>query len=323
MEIEEYESSSIMRGIGPNQGKKRPATVFGVPNRIENYEEDLKKGLQLANPKLPTLPTGLTIHSNRRMSLQLEKQLLEMSVASGMQPVTIGDQSAMISCWNSVHGKPDSEKSPDKESVSPKETERASVVQVDKRPLGRTDSDEIRQALKQRHVQSMERALRRNSATVTVASVPVSNQTKMGSRSMSMVFADNSQGNHQISRSMSVVTTNSNINAAVLKVISAHENNMKVEKKTLNRKHVDENTNVKADLSKVKEKVIDSQVAARQSSYPGAFKGPSAVDKRCSMPEDKHVRFTIGPTGEPKEEVQYLYCEILAFIRKSISNSIT
>ena len=97
---------------------------------------------------------------------------------SGKQPLTIGNQTAMISCWNSVHGKPESNKSPDKESTSSKEIGKENVPQVQKKPLGRTSSDKIRQALKQKHVESIERALRRNSGSVTMVKSPLNKKTK-------------------------------------------------------------------------------------------------------------------------------------------------
>ena len=305
--------NNILRASAGTPGKKRPATYFGEPSDIDNYGIDLRKSLQIEKVTQNLTVMGDTKigsfigNTNRRMSLQLEKQLTELSAMSGKQPVTIGNQTAMISCWNSVHGKPESDKSPDKESTSPKEIGKENVPQVQKKPLGRTSSDEIRQALKQKHVESMERALRRNSGSVTMVKPPVNKENKMGPRSMSMILSNTFTRSQDINRSMSMVVGNGGAGDAVLKVAQAHENSAKVEN-WAPKKQVDENSNFKSDLvSLVKRN--DTLMTSRQSSYPGAYQGPLTVDKRSSVPisgdHQKHVRFTIEPTGGTEDEVQY------------------
>ena len=309
MEIHES-GNNILRASARAGRNKRPATYYGETSNIDKYGTEFRKSLQIEK-----MAHNLTVMSdvtdsnkgsfsdsaNRRMSLQLEKQLMEISGMSGKKPVTIGNQTAMISCWNSVHGKPDTEKSPDKESVPPKEIGKENVALVQKKPLVKTSSNEIREALKQKHVESMERALRRNSGSVTA----VNKGNRMGPRSMSMTLSNTNMGSQNISRSMSLVAGNSGVGDAVSKMAEAHGNHVKVKSNAI-QKHVDENSNLKPDVISLVKK-NDTLVTTRQSSYPGAHQGPSTVDKRSSVPisgdHQKHVRFTIGPTEEMGQEV--------------------
>ena len=314
----------ILRATARTGGNKRPATYFGEPSNIGDTGTDLRKSLQIENMTHKLTAVGDVIDSNtekrlidtanRRMSLQLERLMekkMEMATLGGKQPVTIGNQTAMISCWNSVHGKPDSDKIPDKESVSAEEIGKENIASVQKKAVGRTSSNEIREALKQKHVESMQRAMRRNSGTVTKVTQPVKNENRMGMRSMSMILSNTFTGNQNISRSMSMVAGNSGVVDAVSKIANANGNIAEVGKEVI-QKHVDENLNFKPDtLSAVKKN--ETSVTTRQSSYPGAHQGPTTVDKRSSVPlsvdQQKHVRFTVGPTVENTQEV--LFCVLV------------
>ena len=295
----------VLRPGVKNQEKKRPATCYDDRSPvIEDYKTDLRKSLQAEQNMWKLAAVGdIKYDLNRRMSLQLEKQLQEMSALSGTNPATVGNQTAMISCWNSVHGKPDI----DKVSESPKETDSTKAIQTAKKPLGRTTSDEIRTALKQKHAQSMERALRRNSG----AFVSANTQNKMGARSMSMIAASVNTSGPGMSRSMSAVASNSSLNAAFSTDTVEDDrsslncgNNNSCEKVN---KIFDENSNEKPDFMKESDNVCDEVVTARQSSYPGAFQRLSVDDKRFSLPlsdtQQKHVRFTIEPADDGREEV--------------------
>lgn len=348
----------ILRPGGKNQGAKRPATFYGDTSSMKGSGTDLRKSFQsemlswsLVSEGTPNLTVGslpensAKVNMGRRLSLQLEKQLSEVAGYTGKQPVTIGNQTAMIACWNSVHGKPDTDKSPDSEYGSPKETDTAKVAEVVKKPLGRTTSDEIRTALKQQHVQSMKRALtvRRNSASVTVNE---NNTGKLGMRSMSMFLASAFSSSPKINRSKSVVAANSNLSTEALKgdpvalkrdlaSLNGDSSALKGESVALKRdsgaaggdtqslqgdttkihenwnRAFDENSNEKQSFLKGLEEVADEMTTARQSSYPGAFGALSVDDKRLSMPLSdayhKQVRFTLTPHADYSEEVNFTF----------------
>ena len=297
MEIQKIEND-VLRSCARPQDKQRPATCYGAyGSMIADSKTDLRKSLQLEQLTWKLAAVGSAKYEpDRRMSIPLDKQLKEMSVMKETKSHVTENQTAMIACWNSVHGKPDVDKG------------HGSHKEVVKKPLGRTASDEIRLALKQKHAQSMERALRRNSG-VQISSTT---QNKTTTRSMSMIVTSfNTKSNQNISRSISALASSSSLNDDLtnqdkVKDDRTHQihvdgNENKDVLKT--NKFYDVNSNEKPQFIKNSVNVSD-EAFTRTISYPGAYQRLAADDsKRLSAPLPGKVQFTIEPSDDATVEV--------------------
>ena len=312
MEIQKIEND-VLRSCARPQDKQRPATCYGAyGSMIADSKTDLRKSLQLEQLTWKLAAVGSAKYEpDRRMSIPLDKQLKVMSVMKETKPHVTENQTAMIACWNSVHGKPDV----DKGHGSHKEVEPG--VQVVKKPLGRTASDEIRLALKQKHAQSMERALRRNSG-VQISSTT---RNKTTTRSMSMIVTSFNTSNQNISRSISAYAPTGSSSSSLNDDLT---NPGKVKDDRTHQKHVDGtenkdvlktnkfydvNSNEKPQFIKNSVNVSDEALTVRQISYPGAYQRLAADDsKRLSAPLPGKVQFSIEPSDDATVEViQQMY----------------
>ena len=306
MEIQKIDND-VLRSCARPQDKQRPATCYGAyGSMIADSKTDLRKSLQLEQLTWKLAAVGSAKYEpDRRMSIPLDKQLKEMSVMKETKPHVTENQTAMIACWNSVHGKPDV----DKGHGSHKEVEPG--TQVVKKPLGRTASDEIRLALKQKHAQSMERALRRNSG-VQISSTT---QNKTTTRSMSMIVTSFNKSNQNLSRSISALASSRSFSSSLnddltnpdkVKDDRTHQmhvdgNENKNNQKT--NKFYDVNSNEKLQFMKNSENV-SNETFTRTISYPGAYQRLAADDsKRLSAPLPGKVQFTIEPSDDATVEV--------------------